>query len=247
MSKQTPEVRPCPHCGSPARSIREFCDGTWTWVVVCDGCDAEGPPGTTEAMAVKRWNKREADKLADTRVGEAGLLRATQQRGRECIGLGLLSDLGLDGHDLAHVLDEPGVDFRGLGQILDAPALSEGGEEIGTGEGPAEGMPAGEEMAGAPEEAGPPAGEAAGGDAASLVAAGMRAKHAGDLNAAQQNFAAAVAADPNNVDAHWGLAWVYAQKKMKEKAITEFNKVKALGADEEKVAGADEAIARLSK
>ncbi len=137
----------------------------------------------------------------------------------------------------------------------------EGGEEMGTGEGPSEGMPGGEEMAGAPEEAGAPAGEgfmaepaagepggeAAGGGAASLVAAGMTAKHAGDLNAAQQNFEAAVAADPNNVDAHWGLAWVYAQKNLKEKAITEFNKVKALGADEEKVAQADEAIARLSK
>lgn len=135
----------------------------------------------------------------------------------------------------------------------------EGGEEMGTGEGPSEGMPGGEEMAGVPEEVGAPAGEGfmtepaagepggepAGGDAAGLVAAGMTAKHAGDLSTAQQKFEAAVAADPNNVDGHWGLAWVYAQKKMKEKAITEFNKVKQLGADADKVAEADKAIARL--
>jgi len=134
-----------------------------------------------------------------------------------------------------------------------------GGEEAAGG---GEAAPPGEkgEMAevGAPAEApggdvmeGPEAapGEAggAGQDAASLVAAGMQAKHAGDLAGAQAKFEAAVAADPSNADAHHGLAWIYAHKKMKEKAITEFNKVKSLGADAAKVAEADKALERLSK
>jgi len=139
-----------------------------------------------------------------------------------------------------------------------------GGEEGGETGAPAEGT--GEGMAGAPEGEGMPEGapaeglpeggggeglgaptEGAGTDVASLVAAGTKAKHAGDLDTALQKFEAAVGADPNSIDAHWGLAWIYAQKKMKEKAITEFNRVKTLGADEEKAAEADEAIARLSK
>lgn len=144
------------------------------------------------------------------------------------------------------VLALQGCLFGGAGE---EEGGEEGGEapEAGMAEGLAEGPP-GEGMpaAGEGEGLGPPT-EGAGTDAASLVAAGMKAKHAGDLDTALQKFEAVVAADPNSIDAHWGLAWVYAQKKMTEKAITEFNKVKTLGADEQKVAEANKAIARLSR
>jgi hypothetical protein len=148
--------------------------------------------------------------------------------------------------------EEGGTEPAETGAEPGAPPEAEAGAEA-----PGEAMPPGAETgpeageAGAPMPPGfgpeetapaPPAG-----DAASLVAAAMKAKHGGDIPTAQRHYEAAVAADPNNVDAHWGLAWIYSQKGMKEKAITEFNKVKSLGASADKVAEADAAIARLSK
>lgn len=82
-------------------------------------------------------------------------------------------------------------------------------------------------------------------EAKNLVAEGMEAKRLGDLDTAQQKFEGAVAGDPNNADAHWALAWVYAEKNMKDKAIAQFNLVKNGASDQDKIAEADKAIGRL--
>ena len=151
------------------------------------------------------------------------------------------------------------------GCLFGGGADDEGGEDEGgapadAGGAPDEGMgmmgDVGEGGAEAPAETAAPAevpgepsapAETGGGDADALVAAGIEAKRAGDYDTAMQSFEAAVAADPNNVDAHLGLAWVCAEKKMTEKAIAEFNKVKELGTDADRMAEVDEALARLSK
>ncbi len=84
-----------------------------------------------------------------------------------------------------------------------------------------------------------------GADAASLVADGMQAKHAGDYQRALESFEAAVAADPSNVDAHWGLAWVSAESGRTERAVEAFETVIQLGASPDKVQEAEAALQRL--
>lgn len=126
-----------------------------------------------------------------------------------------------------------------------------GGEMAGAAP-PAEGMPGevppGEEM---PGEMGATPAPAAGGDASALVEEGMRAKHAGNYAEARAKFEAAVAADASNLQAHWGLAWVYAEladagaADLKDKAIAEFNTVLELGASGEMAEEAQAALKRL--
>jgi len=106
------------------------------------------------------------------------------------------------------------------------------------GEGAGAPMPPAE--AGAPEAAAP-----AGADVSALVEEGMAAKHTGNYTLAQQKFEQAVAANPNSLDAHWGLAWIYAEKEMTEQAKMEFQKVIDLGATGEKLSGAQDALQRL--
>ena len=162
--------------------------------------------------------------------------------------LAVLVVLALQGCLFGGGAEEGGQEGGGqVGETPEAGAGQQGMMEGPEGAGTPQAAPAEGAMQGAEGEGpGAPAG-GAGADVASLVAAGMKAKHAGDLDTAAQKFEAAAAANPTSIDAHWGLAWVYAQKKMTEKAITQFNKVKSLGADEQKVAEADKAIARLSK
>jgi len=124
------------------------------------------------------------------------------------------------------------------------------GGEMPPGEGPPAGMPPGEMPGG--EAPGMMGGEpAAGGDAAAMVSEAMQAKHAGNYAEARTRFEAAVAADPSSLDAHWGLAWIYAEMydagaaDMKDRAIAEFNQVLQLGATGDMADEANAALARL--
>ncbi len=54
------------------------------------------------------------------------------------------------------------------------------------------------------------------------VAEAMTAKEAGDYKEAEKEFREVIALDPDNVRAHWGLAWVLAETDRKEEAIEEF-------------------------
>jgi len=173
--------------------------------------------------------------------------------------LGLLAVMGLQGCGL----------FGGGGGDEEA-AGTEGAEGM-----PEEGMPPDEgmggpppgEMGGAPPEGAPgeeagmppmdeepgegPAPATGGADAGALVAEGMATKHQGNYVTARQKFEAAVAASPDNADAHWGLAWIYAEMadagdaSMKAKAIEEFQTFLQLGGTQEQVAEAEAALERL--
>lgn len=115
-----------------------------------------------------------------------------------------------------------------------------GGPPPGMG-GPAGGPPPG--MGGPPGIGGAPSG----GDAAALVDEGMAAKDAGDVDEAAAAFQEAIAADPSNEEAHWGLAWVLAQQKKNDEAIEEFEMVLEMTADPEHQSEAEAAIERLEK
>lgn len=88
-----------------------------------------------------------------------------------------------------------------------------------------------------------PAAPAGGADA--LVAEGMEAKHDGNYVLATEKFEAAVAADPSDVDAQWGLAWVYAESGRPGEAIAAFEAVIELGASADRIQEAEAAIGRL--
>lgn len=153
---------------------------------------------------------------------------------------------------------EPGAEGAPPGEMPGEPPADGGmgGPPPGM-EGPVpEGAPAEPGMEGAPAEPGmegAPMGEAAdgGADAGQLVAEGMAAKHDGDYVTARQKFEAAVAADPGNAEAHWGLAWIYAemadsgQPSMEPKAIEQFEKFLEIGGTQEQVAEAEAALDRL--
>lgn len=112
-----------------------------------------------------------------------------------------------------------------------------------------EDMPPGMEMGMPPDDAmmdddpGMPVAEDA--DASGLVDEGMQAKRAGNYTLALQKFESAVAADPSNVDAHWGLAWVCAETGRTAQAISAFETVIELGASPDKLQEAEAALQRL--
>jgi len=113
--------------------------------------------------------------------------------------------------------------------------------------------PEGGEMAGMPAEGGEMgAMDGAGGDAGAMAQDGLTLKHEGNYTAAKQKFEAAIAADPNNLVAHNGLAWILAEMAdatgdagLKAQAVAEFNKVIELGASGEMAAEAQAALQRL--
>lgn len=103
---------------------------------------------------------------------------------------------------------------------------------------------------GAPPPGGAPA--AGGGDAAAMAREALNLKHAGNYAEAKTKFEAAIAADANNVDAHYGLAWILAEMAgthgdaaAKTQAIAEFNKVIELGASGAMASEAQAALGRL--
>lgn len=53
MATETPELKPCPFCGSVEMlSMRE------ALFITCDGCIVHGPSGETREDAIARWNTR---------------------------------------------------------------------------------------------------------------------------------------------------------------------------------------------
>ena len=178
--------------------------------------------------------------------------------------LGMLVTLGLQG-----CLFGGGGDESAEGGEEGAPAEGAEGMPEEGGEMPAEGgempedagmggMPGGEmPMEGAPGEmpmdgaadAGMPA--AGGGDAGAMVAEGMSAKKDGDYVSARAQFEAAIAADADNADAHYGLAWILAemaasgQPNLKSAAIAEFETFLELGGSDDQVKKATDALDRL--
>ncbi|MFO8082432.1 MAG: hypothetical protein R6V07_19305 [Armatimonadota bacterium] len=136
-------------------------------------------------------------------------------------------DPGMEGE----MAGEPGME----GEMAGEPGM----EEPGMG-----GPPMDEEPA---EDAGAPTGA----DAGQLVSEGMAAKHDGDYVTAREKLEAAVEADSSNAEAHWGLAWIYAEmadagdESMEQKAIDEFEKFLELGGTQEQVAEATAALDRL--
>jgi hypothetical protein len=46
------KIKVCPFCNSSAQTVREH----RTWVILCDGCNAEGPRVPTRKEAITKWN-----------------------------------------------------------------------------------------------------------------------------------------------------------------------------------------------
>jgi hypothetical protein len=177
--------------------------------------------------------------------------------------MGLVVALGLHGCGLLGGDDEAAEGEAAEG-AAEGPAM-EG--EAGPGEAPsgeAGEMPGEGGMGGAPppgmdgapaeDTAAPTAAapaDAGGGNAEALVDEGMAAKHAGDYVTAREKFEAAIAADPDNGHAHWGLAWIYAemaasgQPSMEPQAIEQFQKFLEIGGTAEQVAEAEDALERM--
>ncbi len=131
------------------------------------------------------------------------------------------------------------------------PDIGQGAEEEIAEMPEGEGMPPGEAEEGPPMpggEEGPPmpmmeeTGPMGGGD---LVQEAMAAKRDGRLEQAVVKFEAALLEEPDNEDAHWGLAWTLADQKKNAEAVAEFEKVLELTEDPMRRSEAEAAIERL--
>jgi hypothetical protein len=80
---------------------------------------------------------------------------------------------------------------------------------------------------------------------AQLLKEALEAKHKGDLELAFTKYIAVLLKEPQNVEAHWGLAWVLASKGEKEAAVEHFQAVAELSDDSARVKEAKAALARL--
>lgn len=156
--------------------------------------------------------------------------------------LGLLVILGLQGCLFGGGGDAEETAEGGEAMPVEGEGMpAEGGEMGGPPPGMGEDMPADPGM----EEPMGEMGEPAGGDASAIVAEALEAKHGGNYTVARQQAEAAVAADPNNGEAHRVLAWIYADMGMKDQAIQEFNSFISIGGDAEDVQEAQAALQRL--
>ncbi|MGQ9732427.1 MAG: tetratricopeptide repeat protein [Candidatus Zipacnadales bacterium] len=82
-------------------------------------------------------------------------------------------------------------------------------------------------------------------DVGNLLTEALAAKRAGNLELAFTKYMAVLQAEPNSVEAHWGLAWVLATKNEKEAAIEHFQKVVELSHNPQQVKEAKAALIRL--
>ena len=84
---ETPELKPCPFCGSDRVQI--LGRGSEPYYVNCKACDAEGPVEYNETAAVKSWNTRaevKAEEKAEAKgIMDSDLLRCSRalSRGEE--------------------------------------------------------------------------------------------------------------------------------------------------------------------
>jgi len=102
-----------------------------------------------------------------------------------------------------------------------------------------------------PGEAGPPPMPGAGPGAPSPAGGGgsaakaLQLKHEGNYDQAAAEYRNLLAADPNNADAHWGLAWVLAEQGKRDQAKAEFEKFISMSSDQAKISEAKAAVGRL--
>lgn len=54
--KTVPDAIYCPYCGNQSCDLCHYINETFA--IICNGCDAEGPAGQSEAGALELWNKR---------------------------------------------------------------------------------------------------------------------------------------------------------------------------------------------
>lgn len=120
------------------------------------------------------------------------------------------------------------------------------------GPGPAEGPsapeaaplgPAAKAPAAGPATTAAPAGDAA--QAKGLLAQARQAKAAADYESAISLARQAADADPGSADAHWLMAWMYAEQGQKDQAVAEFNAFVASAGGDPRVADAKAALERL--
>lgn len=83
--------------------------------------------------------------------------------------------------------------------------------------------------------------------AAAHCTEGMRLKRAGKLAAAAHQFEMALSVWPDNVEAHWALAWTYAAQGLTRKAGSHFRRVIALSPGSTRAVESRKALARLDE
>ena len=101
---------------------------------------------------------------------------------------------------------------------------------------------------GGPADMGPPPGPGAGPPAAvggASPASALALKHEGNYDGAAAAYTGILATDPDNADAHWGLAWILAEQGNAALARTHFDKFIALSDDEARISEARAALQRM--
>ncbi len=73
----------------------------------------------------------------------------------------------------------------------------------------------------------------------------LQLKHEGNYDAAAAEYRNVIASDPNNADAHWGLAWILAEQGKTDEAKAEFEAFLGLSDDQAKMKDAEAALQRL--
>ncbi len=143
---------------------------------------------------------------------------------------------GGDGDEAA---DEAGPDTAdagapppgGPGDMGPPPGGPEGPGDMGPLPGPGEAPGPG---------ASPPSAGAPGSTAQALAL-----KHEGNYNQAATEYRNILAADPNNAEAHWGLAWILAEQGNTVEARGEFDKFIELSDDQARISEARAALERM--
>lgn len=108
-------------------------------------------------------------------------------------------------------------------------------------------MPGGPEGMPGPEGTATAAPSTGGGNAAALAL-----KHEGKYDAAASEYGKIIAANPDDEDANWGMAWILAEQGEKDaakrsKAVDHFNKFVSVSSDTAKIAEAEAALGRIKE
>ena len=77
------------------------------------------------------------------------------------------------------------------------------------------------------------------------MAKALQLKHQGNYDAAAAEYGKVIAADSENADAHWGLAWILAEQGKTDAAKSEFETFLELSDDQAKMKDAEAALQRL--
>jgi len=82
-------------------------------------------------------------------------------------------------------------------------------------------------------------------DAEALCRQAKALKDEGKLDAAAATYLEAIRLEPQSIEAHWGLAWVYRKQGLRDPAVAEFQKVLELGTDADRAREARDALQRM--